>query len=906
MKKLVILFPLLICLVQVFCQIPLKEKSNMDLSKVVFSPSSRFCFLAFGHEAIVCNSSGETIAEFKTPDAILAIAFSPDERFISTAESSGRLAIWDTKGKLIKSQNGSRLWLSHSAITYSPDGTKLVHGKDDNTAFLLNSNGDFIAALDHSRRDPNSVSIAGGYDGRSPLQGSHNKEITFVKFSPDGSKIFTSSQDSSAFLWDKNGKLLSKIKNPYGVIQILDFAKDGKFISGHKDGRVVLWDNKGIFIRVIEKLEQPIIYTQFSSDGNYSYATDDATLVMRKMSGEIIRKYNLDTNPFLRLHAVSPDGKLAMYMVNRKELLLTNLSSKAPFTKALNTNIGPISSIDISPNRNFFVTASKYGSATLWDTTGTQIHVFDDIEYNLTSTKFSTDGNSIFIGSLGRDLIQRTLNGNLIHKYQGHEGSILAVAVSPNGQFVLTGSIDKTAILWKVNGQALQKFTGHNETVSAVAFSPNGNFLVTGSTNGTCILWDIKGALIQKLTSHKGTVNCIVFDKEGKHIFTGGDDKSIIQQDFKGNLLRHYTGAKSPIIALTLSPDGTKIISGGYSDLNEWSLDENMKKQTLSTNQRLYSACSFSADGNLLITGSESEIVLWNKKLQPQKNITIHHGRIESLFFEQGGNQIVTLGSDNKAIFWNFSGKIEKSIDLAEFSLGHTPFDKFALSSDRKKIFACNPFGSCVLYNDSLKLIGIFNDATITNFTAISPNGQYLLNGNSSLFTLRETSNLYQPSTFPGLNLLISSVAFSPDNQLILLISSDGAATLIDNRGKFVQRIGEKSERFLSGAFSPDGQKILLGSLTGMVSIWDLSGKNTSTFKAGYLGIESISYSPSGKSIFTINMQGEAKRWDDSGNSLLFNAPAAKSLFFSKDGKYVAVVRFPKADEIIISELTNE
>jgi WD40 repeat protein len=621
MKKLVILFPLLICLVQVFCQIPLNKKSNMDLSKVVFSPSSRFCFLAFGNEAIVCNSSGETIAEFKTPDAILAIAFSPDEQFISTAESSGRLTIWDTKGKLIKSQNDSRLWLSHSVIAYSPDGTKLVHGKDDHTAFLLDNKGEFIATLDHSGRDPDAVSIAGGgYDGRSPLQADHTSEITFVKFSLDGNIIFSSGQDSSAILWDKNGKLYAKINNPFGVIKSMDFAKDGKMITGHEDGKVILWDSKGKLIKEVENLKSPVLFVQFFLDGSgFSYGTNEGIITSRKTNGELIHSYDLNPGQLSTFYTVSPNLKLAVYKVN-------------------------------------------------W-----------------------------------------------------------------GGGFVL--------------------------------------------------------------------------------------------------------------------------------------------------------------------------------KNLDQKSIEISAPFTELVLFMQGKDQIVTLGSDRKGIYWDFTGKMIKQTNVAEFFFDEwSSLNKFAISLDGKKIAAYTLRGTGITYNDTLLTEYLLYDTlsgTYENFITFSPDGEYLLTGNENICVLRKTKALYERIALPKPASIVSSVAISPNNQLILLIGYDGTATLMETTGKVLQKIEEKPARFTAGIFSPDSQTIILGNNHGVISKWNINGQQISNFKTNGGGIQTMQYAPSGKAIFTIDVIGGVKKWDFEGNSQRFNVlPPAQKLFLSKDGKYGAIVRpAPQADKVVFFEV---
>lgn len=577
MKKLVTLFSLLMCSIQVWGQIPLKTKPYSEPSKVVFSPSGRSFFLALGNEAVICNSSGETIAEFKTPDAILAIAFSPNERFISTAESSGRLTIWDTTGKLIKSQNNERLWLNHSAVAYSPDGSKLVQGKDDNTAFLLDINGEFIAALDHSRRNPNIVSIAGGYSGRSPLQ-AHYNEIVFVKFSPDGSKIFTSSQDSSAFVWDKNGKLYSTINNPYGMIKSMDFTKDGKILTGHESGQVVLWTAQGKQISVVENLGEPILSIQYASDGlSYVYTTEDGVVVVRKNNGEVLQKNNLGADQRLRLYALSPRMDLAVCKVNNKDLIFKDLRQKV-----IKIEGAWIESAFFVEGKDQIVILERDQKASYWSVTGNKAQESNFGEFfphkwaKFDQFATSSDGKKrVAYSSLGPGLL---FNDSLqILSYfldTMRIGFQYFAAISPDGRYLFTGN---------ESAYALREIARLNQPfplpklpllVSSAVFSPDNESILLVGFDGTAIVIDKAGKILQKMEETSSRFMSGIFSPDGKTILLGNNAGMVSKWDLNGKQIYSFGAGRGNIISILYAPSGQAFFTIDlFGEVKKWNFE---------------------------------------------------------------------------------------------------------------------------------------------------------------------------------------------------------------------------------------------------------------------------------------------------------------------------------------------
>jgi len=71
----------------------------------------------------------------------------------------------------------------------------------------------------------------------------HTKPITALAFSPDGTLIASGAEDNTIIVWDaKNGSQLKALQGHSGAINSLAFSPDGKLLySGSLDGTVIIW-----------------------------------------------------------------------------------------------------------------------------------------------------------------------------------------------------------------------------------------------------------------------------------------------------------------------------------------------------------------------------------------------------------------------------------------------------------------------------------------------------------------------------------------------------------------------------------------------------------------------------------------------------------------------------------------
>jgi WD40 repeat protein len=111
-----------------------------------------------------------------------------------------------------------------TGVAFSPDGSRLATSSTDKTAKVW----------DVKTGEPVFL-----------LEG-HTEPIPDIAYSPDGSKIVTGSQDTTAKIWDaQTGKALLTLSGHSAEIQSVAFNVDGKLIAtGSGDNTAKLWDTQ--------------------------------------------------------------------------------------------------------------------------------------------------------------------------------------------------------------------------------------------------------------------------------------------------------------------------------------------------------------------------------------------------------------------------------------------------------------------------------------------------------------------------------------------------------------------------------------------------------------------------------------------------------------------------------------
>ena len=467
-------------------------------------------------------------------------------------------------------------------VDIADERERLAYARNVNMAHIAYQNEDFDRAKMFLELCPEKLR---GWDWRyvdwicepvfCSLKG-HTGAVTSVAFSPDGTRIVTGSNDSTAKMWDaKTGNEILTLKGHTGAVTSVAFSPDGSQIVTNDCGdfnfqaTVKLWNAK----------------------------TGRETLTLKGHTGEV------------RSAAFSPDG--TRVVTGSGDLTAKVWDAKTGReTLTLKGHVNEVHSVAFSPDGTRIVTGSADHTAKLWDAkTSRETLTLEGHAGRVQSVAFSPDGTRIATGSGDNTAkLWDAKTGIETLTLKGHTGVVNSVAFSPDGTRIVTGSYDETAKLWDAKtGREIRTLKGHRSAVSSVAFSPDGNRIVTGSWENTVKLWDAKtGSETVTLKGHTNIVTSVAFSLDGTRVATGSDDKTAKLWNAKtGSEMHTFRGHTYSVTSVAFSPAGTRVVTGSADTTAKlWDTRTGNETITLTGHTEDVTSVAFSPDGARIVTGS--------------------------------------------------------------------------------------------------------------------------------------------------------------------------------------------------------------------------------------------------------------------------------------------------------------
>ncbi len=299
---------------------------------------------------------------------------------------------------------------------------------------------------------------------------------------------------------------------------------------------------------------------------------------------------------------------------------------------------------------------SMYFLLTLTVSKAQLIKKFNGHSSNITSVKFSPDGNIMASCSEDNTIkLWYTKTNYLKLTLNGHTKKINSICFSADGTKLISASDDKTIIIWNMQtGKRIKTLYGHEHYVNSVSFSSDGNFIASGSSDKTVKIWNANiGNCVKTFTGHTDFVNSVVFSLDNRYIVSAGDDKIIKIWDVKtGDVIHSLSGHTLKINNISISPDN-KYIASASSDntIKIWNLSNGNLIQTLESHESIVTDIAFSPDAKYLASASWDEtIILWNIANGTKiRSIVGTSDFINAVAFSNDGKKILS-GSDNTTI----------------------------------------------------------------------------------------------------------------------------------------------------------------------------------------------------------------------------------------------------------------
>ena len=414
-------------------------------------------------------------------------------------------------------------------------------------------------------------------------------------------------------------------------------------------------------------------------------------------------------------------------------------------------------------------------------------------------------------------------------------GVVTRLAYSPDGELIaVMGAIG----IWLYDAETLTEVGMITHGASTIAFSPDGRTLASGHRDRTIYLWDV---------STQQQIGSLTLPSKG-------------------------------VTALTYSLDGHTLAVGfGYGEITLWDMRTQRQTALLDTASKFVWTLAFSPDGQLLASGGYEDptISLWDVQTQTligsfdghTRDVRILNSSVSAVAFSPDGKNLASGSSiDGTVRLWDVASRAQIAL-LLELET---------------------------------------NDLEGINSVAFSPNGTILASASDdSIIRMWDTRTLKQIGKLETKSGGVTSIAFHPDGKTLASLNGRIAATEIQLGGDMSIRLWEvesgkqiavaqdHNPSVSSVALSPDGELLAVGRHNGVVELWDVRSKKRFDSLRGYAAmVQCVVFSPDGR-LLASSATEHAHLWNirDRKQIAVFNHTAVvESMTFGHDGKALACV----------------
>ena len=659
-----------------------------------------------------------------------------------------------------------------NALTYSPDGSKLLSASRDGTVrvWSVGNGRELIVYRGHEAEpvketptdkekyninripgvavsaDGDTVASCGGKDiqlwsmatGKQiAVLKAHKAEVLSVAFSKSKPDLLVSGgADKKFIVWDTKAKKPTYTSDDMeDIVFAVGLSPNDKYVAaGDKSGAMVVfelgkWDRPGYGGRG----------TDSGSLNALSYAQDGVHIFLGggdKLASMLIGPGGPEAQVGSKLKKFEPPGK---------KDVLTGLA--------------------VSADGKLLVTLNgSERMAIAWDIeTGKSIRVFQGDSTTVTANcvALRPDGKEIAVGFETGQIRVFPLSLTDDHRtFEGAKDNLWTSSFSPDGTLFAAAGADKTIRIYETASGTLKKeLTGHKLAIPAIAFLGNGTIASAGGDKVVKI-WDIATGQSKDATGHTLAVLSIAADPTGKVLISGAADKTVRGWNPVDGKELWKVDVRSAVCAIAINKDGNRVSVG-------------------------------TADGKLRIFDrTETGLKLFGET-------TAHGAGVSSTMFQPGGDRIVTAGGDGLAKLWTIAD-------------GGTPT-------------------VAVTYAPPQSVSPSTSSAPLTA-VGFSPDGKQVVGGGSEgVVRIWDAQNGGEVRPLRGHTGWVTACAFSPDGKSVLSCAVDRSIKIFD-----LPRADSASSGHTSGinaiAVSRDGKRIATAGIDRTVKIWDIAaGRDVAT-----------------------------------------------------------------------------
>ncbi len=458
--------------------------------------------------------TGKQLGEFnfsKQSEGAIALAFSPDGKFLVCSTSDYRVVVLD---------------LPQLRFVRQLEG----HRGGWTTSFAFNNTGTLLAA---GARD-GKIIIWSFPDGRETARFTgHSGSINDVTFSPDQQTLASAGGDQTVRIWSLGSPTSHTILRGHrGAVRAALFSDDGKELySGSDDGTVKVWKLPGSNSDNLVRTEGLLLSLSFSPDGKLLVGTD--TSRGKLYFWDLARKERREQATESQLPqkvAFSPDGQFLAVSGFGSGVKLWDMARQTVVLRLALEKLNGMYWIDFHPSKPILATAGQ--SIRFWDThNGEETRLLrNPPTEGLIRVNFSGDGKWLALGSKNGEVEIWSLgSGVRVHTFAESSGRISRMCFSSNAKLLAVVRDDyRTTIYDVLRARALATLEPHTGPVWGLDFTPDNKGVVSASFDGTIKFSSLATQQQVLSLSHDGApVVAMAISPRGDLIATSGSDETL-------------------------------------------------------------------------------------------------------------------------------------------------------------------------------------------------------------------------------------------------------------------------------------------------------------------------------------------------------------------------------------------
>jgi WD40 repeat protein len=482
---------------------------------------------------------------------VIAATFSQDDTILA-AISQNSLWIWDiTNLDAPPVEITDEPLVDLRSVVLSPDGrwVAISNFYGEIYLFSLSNLASFISF--------------GGWEG--------DGVVTSLIFTPDSQQVISANNNHSIRVWEVETGLPTAVYNYHNdSVNTIALSPDGSKLFSGSDDRTV----RQLFLNRPDL--QPTVQTPYDLN-SVTYSPDGRWLAMGTDNCSVLLVHVNDLNDFshelLNSHieyvndaVFSPDGRYLASAGMDDIIIIWELSDNGTATaiETLTGHTDNIQALAYSPNSQQLASASLDGTVKLWRMTPPNSSLIDTIDQSeiVHSVAFSPDGTTL--------AFDRTISGL--------GGSVRCDSFGGGGGGGGGGGSEEDygVALWSVDDgiEPLHFFPSSFSDINTVTYSPDGQLLAAGGNDRAVRLWSLADfdAVPLTLSDYKGSVDVVLFSPDGR-FFATLDNHSTVRLYSATNLAQPpsiLTSDEYILEDLTFSPDSQTLAAVGSKDLLLW------------------------------------------------------------------------------------------------------------------------------------------------------------------------------------------------------------------------------------------------------------------------------------------------------------------------------------------------